>query len=71
MTKIDVDVLPYRVEWRPNLTTLWLFMGARGTREEADALARHTLNDHRGYCRLISQHVIESSPRPGVWESAG
>jgi hypothetical protein len=65
-----VDVAPYRVEWRPNLVTNWQLSGLRPTREEADALAVNTLASYNGYCRLLTQHVIASSPRPGEWESA-
>lgn len=71
VSKIDVDVAPYRVEWRPNLVTNWSLSGLRPTREEADALAVKTLEDHGGYCRLLTQHVISSSAKPGAWESAG
>lgn len=71
MSKIDVDVAPYRVEWRPNLVTNWQLIGVRATREEADALAVHTLEQHKGYCRLLTQHVIASSEKPGAWERAG
>jgi hypothetical protein len=66
---IDVEVPPYRVEWRANLTTRWLLINTAGTREDADGLARDVLREHRGYCRLISQHVIASSERPGHWEA--
>jgi hypothetical protein len=67
---VDVNVLPYRVEWRPDLVTGWLLIGASGSRTLADDLAEATLSAHRGYCRLITQHVIESSPTPGSWEGA-
>lgn len=64
---IDVEVAPYRVEWRRYLTVRWLLIDVRSDREEADALAIKTLAMHGGYCRLISQHVISSSGRPGGW----
>jgi hypothetical protein len=60
---IDVEVPPYRVEWRANLTTRWLLISTAGTREDADGLARGALRN-RGYCRLISQPVIASRERP-------
>lgn len=66
---IDVAVPPYRVEWRPNLVVRWSLVGPAGTRERADALARESLAKWGGYCRLIAQHVIESSDRPGRWDS--
>jgi hypothetical protein len=70
MSQIDVSVLPYRVEWRPNLVTRWLLIDQAGAREEADDLAERALKDHNGYVRLITQHVISASERPGHWERA-
>jgi hypothetical protein len=67
---IDVEVAPYRVEWRPDLTKRWNLLAACQTREEADGLARRSLDYHHGYCRLIVQHVIAASERPGHWEAA-
>lgn len=61
------DLDPYRVEWRSNLTTRWMLMGSAETREDADDLAERSLNRHGGFCRLVSQHVIATSPRPHEW----
>lgn len=66
----DVAIAPYRVEWRPDLTTRWLLIDHRFKREDADALAVETLERHNGYCRLISQHVVGASRSPGHWVSA-
>jgi hypothetical protein len=64
------EVHPYRVEWRANLSTRWMWVGDEPTRPEADELAQRTLTAHGGYCRLLSQHVIATSQRPGAWEAA-
>jgi hypothetical protein len=67
---LDVNTPPYRVEWRPDLVTRWLLIDHAGTRDEADDLAEKALKDHKGYVRLITQHVISASERPGQWERA-
>jgi hypothetical protein len=67
---IDVNTPPYRVEWRQSLGARWLLIDQAGTREEADDLAEKALKDYNGYVRLITQHVISASERPGHWERA-
>lgn len=62
---------PYRVMWRPDLSTRWLLMKEADTREEADGIAVETIKAHRGYVRLITQHVIEETTSAGAtWEAA-
>lgn len=62
-------VLPYRIEWRPNLTTGWGLIGTADTPVEADTLATKTLGDFRGQVRCIRQQVLAESRLGHGWPS--
>lgn len=63
-----VDCRPYRIEWRENLTTLWLVLDHADGREEADAKILRMLSENGGYCRLINQTVVAASETPRRWD---
>jgi hypothetical protein len=53
-------LMSYRVEWRANLTTLWVLAQSTDGHEEARNLAARHLAAHGGQVRIIVQHVIEA-----------
>jgi hypothetical protein len=65
---IDVEVPLLRVDWRPDLTTRWSLISPAVDTAAADEIVERTLRQHGGYCRVVWQYVMASSPRPGVWE---
>ncbi len=61
----DVEIPPFRVEWRATLSEHWVLLKNVGTREEANDLARGALDEYSsGYCRIVEQRVVASSRTP-------
>jgi hypothetical protein len=52
-------VPPYRVEWRPDLTTRWSAHTTADDHDGARKAAESFRDRFKGQTRIISQHVIE------------
>jgi hypothetical protein len=53
------EMKPYRVEWRPDLITMWLLIRSQNTHDEARACAADSLKRWGGQVRIVTQHVVE------------
>lgn len=60
MRSMNPNEIPnYRVEWRPDLTTGWLYLRPADTHDEAHVEADDALKEYKGQVRIVSQHVTE------------
>jgi len=50
---------PYRVEWRPFLTSGWVLMRSCLTHDEALGEMADAYKAHKGQVRIVTQHVTE------------
>jgi hypothetical protein len=49
---------PYRVQWRPDLTTSWIVLSDEAEHDAAMAVAEEKRAEFGGQTRVIAQHVI-------------
>lgn len=52
------SIMPYRVEWRPNLVTRWWLIKDCKTHEQALDEADVAREKWSGQTRVVSQHVV-------------
>lgn len=55
-----LELEPYRIEWRADLTCGWLLLTSVDTHDKARDRAEAELKRHKGQVRVVTQHVIEA-----------
>lgn len=55
---IGKELEPYRIEWRPHLTTGWVRVCSEDTHDAALETAKNEYRRRQGQVRVITQHVI-------------